>query len=306
MEVVSHTHVRIGDITSFADSTNILCTLIIKHLPKVKAGPSETVHKGRCRSISLPFQSIAQIVAFLSLHICNLNLANIYPTFSKMSSNLFKPLRLGNVELQNRIVLAPLTRFRASDEHVPLPFVAEYYAQRGSVPGTLLISEATFIAANAGGARNAPGIWNEDQIQSWKHVTDAVHKKGSFIFMQLWGLGRSANDDVLKEELGPTAGVKSSGDIPIAGKAAPTPLTEAEIEEYNGLFAQAAKNAIAAGFDGVEIHGANGFLVDQLPKTRRTTELTSEVEVWKTEPDSALRLQRLWLMLWVPNALLSD
>ena len=178
-------------------------------------------------------------------------------------SNLFKPLKVGHLQLQNRVVLAPLTRFRADDKHVPLPFVAKYYAQRSSAPGTLLISEATFIAPQAAGFPNAPGIWNEEQIKSWKHVTDAVHEKGSFIYLQLWALGRAAYASVLKAELGPDAQVKSSSDVPITGQDVPTPLTEAEIHEYIGLYAQAAKNAVAAGFDGVEIHGANGYLVDQ-------------------------------------------
>ncbi|KAH9214508.1 NADPH dehydrogenase [Leptodontidium sp. 2 PMI_412] len=179
------------------------------------------------------------------------------------SSNLFKPLKLGKVELQNRIALAPLTRFRADDAHVPLPFVPEYYAQRASVPGTLLITEATFIAPKAGGYGNAPGIWSPEQIASWKKVTEAVHAKGSFIYLQLWALGRAASPDQLKKELGQDAQVKGASDIPFEGGATPTPLTEEEIKEYIGLYAQAAKNAIAAGFDGVEIHGANGYLVDQ-------------------------------------------
>jgi NADPH2 dehydrogenase len=180
-----------------------------------------------------------------------------------MSSNLFKPLKLGNIQLQSRIVMAPLTRFRADDEHIPLPFVPEYYAQRGSVPGTLLITEATFIAPKAGGYGNAPGIWSEAQIASWKKVTQAVHAKGSFIFLQLWALGRAASPDQLKKELGPDAKVISAGDLGFEGGAKPTPLTEEEIKEYIGLYAQAAKNAIAAGFDGVEIHSANGYLIDQ-------------------------------------------
>ncbi|PVH84315.1 NADPH dehydrogenase [Cadophora sp. DSE1049] len=179
------------------------------------------------------------------------------------TSNLFKPLKLGKVELQNRIVLAPLTRFRADDAHVPLPFVPEYYAQRGSVPGTLLITEATFIAPKAGGYGNAPGIWSEAQIASWKKVTVAVHAKGSFIYLQLWALGRAADPRQLKKELGQDAEVKSSGNVPFEGGATPTPLTEEEIKEYIGLYAQAAKNAVEAGFDGVEIHGANGYLIDQ-------------------------------------------
>jgi NADPH2 dehydrogenase len=180
-----------------------------------------------------------------------------------MSSNLFKPLKLGNIQLQNRIVMAPLTRFRADDEHVPLPFVPEYYAQRGSVPGTLLVTEATFIAPKAGGFGNAPGIWSEAQIASWKKVTEAVHAKDSFIYLQLWALGRAASPDQLKKELDPDAKVISAGDVPFEGGAKPTPLTEEEIKEYIGFYAQAAKNAVAAGFDGVEIHGANGYLIDQ-------------------------------------------
>jgi NADPH2 dehydrogenase len=180
-----------------------------------------------------------------------------------MVSNLFKPLKLGRVELQNRIAMAPLTRFRADDDHVPLPMVAEYYAQRASTPGTLLVSEATFIAPQAGGYGNAPGIYTKAQISSWKKVTDAVHEKKSFIYLQLWALGRAATPSVLKAELGESAQVKSSSNIPFEGGATPTALTEEEIKEYISLYAQAAKNAIEAGFDGVEIHGANGYLIDQ-------------------------------------------
>jgi NADPH2 dehydrogenase len=179
------------------------------------------------------------------------------------SSNLFKPLKLGNIQLQNRVVMAPLTRFRADDDHVPLPFVPEYYAQRASVPGTLLITEATFIAPQAGGYGNAPGIWSQAQIQAWKKVTDAVHAKKSFIYLQLWALGRAADPSQLKKELGEKGVVQGAGDIPFEGGATPTPLTEEEIKEYIGLYAQAAKNSIEAGFDGVEVHGANGYLIDQ-------------------------------------------
>ena len=143
--------------------------------------------------------------------------------------------------------------------------VAEYYAQRASVPGTLLITEATFIAPQAGGYANAPGIWSKAQIESWKAVTAAVHKKGSFIFLQLWALGRAAHLAELQKEpeLGDQAKIVSASDIPFEGGEKPTPLTEEEIHEYIGLYAQAAKNAVEAGFDGVEVHGANGYLIDQ-------------------------------------------
>ncbi|KAG0647820.1 Chanoclavine-I aldehyde reductase fgaOx3 [Hyphodiscus hymeniophilus] len=176
-------------------------------------------------------------------------------------SRLFQPLKVGNVELQHRVVMAPLTRFRADDSHVPLPIVKEYYAQRASVPGTLLISEATFIAPPAAGYANAPGIWSKEQIEGWKQVTEAVHKKGSFMYLQLWALGRAASAEVMEKEFGRK--VVSASDIPFEGGSKPTPLTEEEIWEFVGLYKQAALNAIEAGFDGVEIHGANGYLIDQ-------------------------------------------
>ncbi|TGO26441.1 hypothetical protein BPAE_0059g00110 [Botrytis paeoniae] len=177
------------------------------------------------------------------------------------SSTLFTPLKVGTSELQHRIAMAPLTRFRADDNHVPLPMVAEYYAQRASVPGTLIVSEGTFIAPQAAGYANPPGIWSKEQIAGWKKVTDAVHAKKSYIWMQLWALGRAADPSNLQEEGGYK--LKSSSDIAFEGGGKPEPLTEAEIKEYIGLYAQAAKNAIEAGFDGVEIHGANGYLIDQ-------------------------------------------
>lgn len=181
-----------------------------------------------------------------------------------VASNLFRPLKVGRTELSTRLAMAPLTRFRADDKHVPMAsLVPEYYAQRACVPGTLVVSEATFIAPQAGGYANVPGIWSQEQIDGWKKVTDAVHDKKSFIYMQLWALGRAASPDVLKKELGDGARVVSASDIAFEGGAKPTPLTEHEIRDYVGLYAQAARNAVAAGFDGVEIHGANGYLIDQ-------------------------------------------
>lgn len=180
-----------------------------------------------------------------------------------MSPKLFAPLKVGNATLSSRIIMAPLTRFRADDSHVPLPFVTDYYTQRACVPGTLLITEGTFISPKAGGYANVPGIYNEAQIAAWKSVTDSVHKAGSLIYLQLWALGRAAKSKVLKQELGDEAKVLSASDIPFEGGETPTPMTLAEIQEFIQAYAQAAKNAIAAGFDGVEIHGANGYLIDQ-------------------------------------------
>ncbi|MCJ1244229.1 Chanoclavine-I aldehyde reductase fgaOx3 [Trapelia coarctata] len=175
--------------------------------------------------------------------------------------SLADPLRIGNMHLKHRLIMAPLTRFRANDAHVPLPMVTEYYAQRASVRGTLLITEATCISARASGYPNVPGIHTADQINQWKEVTAAVHERGSYIFLQLWALGRVANPENLKSQ---GFDVVSSSAVPYSDTA-PTPreMSEQEIHGFIGDYAQAAKNAIEAGFDGVEIHGANGYLVDQ-------------------------------------------
>ncbi|KAJ5748598.1 uncharacterized protein N7511_010294 [Penicillium nucicola] len=177
-------------------------------------------------------------------------------------TKLFTPLRVGRVELSNRIAMAPMTRFRADDNHIPLPIVKEYYEQRASVPGTLLITEATFISPRAGGYPNVPGIYNDAQIAAWKEITDAVHAKGSHIYVQLWALGRVASPDALKAE-GDFDLVSSSASPAAEGAPVPRAIEEAEIAGWVADYAQAARNAVAAGFDGVEIHAANGYLIDQ-------------------------------------------
>jgi NADPH2 dehydrogenase len=141
----------------------------------------------------------------------------------------------------------------------------EYYEQRACVPGTLIISEATVIAKNAVGRRNCPGIWSDAQIASWKDITTAVHNKGCLIYCQLWHQGRSADAEVLESE-----GYKmlSASAVPMTPQdRTPEAMTEEDIVSAIGDYAQAAKNAIAAGFDGVEIHGANGYLCDQFLQT---------------------------------------
>jgi NADPH2 dehydrogenase len=198
---------------------------------------------------------------------------------STPSSRLFEPLKLGNLTLQHRIAMAPLTRFRADDSHVQLPFTPTYYGQRASAPGTLLVTEATFISAQAGGYPNVPGIYNSAQIAAWRKVTDAVHAKGSYIFLQLWALGRTANAKFLKSE---GYDLVSSSPIPVSKDAeAPRELTKEEIKSFVADYAQAARNAVEAGFDGVEIHGANGYLVDQFLQdvsNTRTDEYGGSVE----------------------------
>jgi NADPH2 dehydrogenase len=176
-------------------------------------------------------------------------------------SRLFKPLKVGSIELKNRVAMAPLTRFRASDSHEILPFAADYYGQRASVPGTLLISEATLINGQHGGYPNVPAIENQQQIDAWKKVTAAVHEKGSFIYLQLWALGRVASKE-FNESKG--IEVKSSSATQLSDDlAVPKEMTVEDIKEAVTAYAQAAKNAMEAGFDGVEIHAANGYLIDQ-------------------------------------------
>ncbi|KAF7296172.1 hypothetical protein HMN09_01085700 [Mycena chlorophos] len=176
---------------------------------------------------------------------------------------LFQPTRIGDVQLTHRVVLAPMTRFRADANHVPLPHVAEYYAQRASTPGTLLISEGTVIAPQAGGFENVPGIWSAEQIAAWKEVASRVHAQGSFMFLQIAALGRTALPAVLEKEGGfPYVG---ASDVRHAERQqAPRALTKPELAEYARLFAVAASNAVhEAGFDGVELHAGNGYLLDQ-------------------------------------------
>jgi NADPH2 dehydrogenase len=176
-------------------------------------------------------------------------------------SRLFKPIKLGSVELKHRIAMAPLTRFRASDDHVIPTWARQYYRDRASYPGTLIITEATIIKEKYGGYPNVPGIYSQEQITGWKAVVDDVHKKGSFIFLQLWAVGRVAVP-AFAEASGFDV-ISSSASQLSEDLAVPREMSLDEIKEAVAAYAQAAKNGIAAGFDGIEIHGANGYLVDQ-------------------------------------------
>ncbi|KAK1232843.1 hypothetical protein PQX77_004009 [Marasmius sp. AFHP31] len=191
------------------------------------------------------------------------------------TSRLFQPVNLGDLVLSHRVVLAPLTRWRADMNHVPhVPIVKEYYSQRGSKPRTLLISEATFIHPRAGGYIHIPGIWSDAQIAAWKEIVNGVHEKGSYIYLQLWALGRAADPEQLQSE-DPSYAYVSASDVQFSERrVSPRPLTVEEIENYAQYYGEAAKNAIhKAGFDGVEVHGANGYLIEQFLKeasNRRT------------------------------------
>ncbi|RPD63407.1 NADH:flavin oxidoreductase/NADH oxidase [Lentinus tigrinus ALCF2SS1-6] len=202
---------------------------------------------------------------------------------SATTAALFQPIRVGEITLGHRVVFAPLTRCRADKRGVHTDMGVEYYAQRASVPGSLLISEATYVSRAAEGrSANAPGVWNEEQIAAWKKITDAVHAKGSCIFMQLWGLGRAARLEYIRQQ-DPDFAYVSASDIPLSGKEEiPRPLTTDEVKEYVAAFAQAAHNAVVrAGFDGVEIHAAHGYLIDQFTQemsNRRTDKYGGSIE----------------------------
>ncbi len=183
---------------------------------------------------------------------------------------VFQSYTLGALTLSNRIVMAPLTRNRAGDGLVPSPLAATYYGQRADAG--LLIAEATQISADAQGYQDTPGLYTEAQIAGWRAVTDAVHAKGGKIFVQLWHVGRISHVALRPGGTAPVAPsairahTKTFVNHGFADVSEPRALA---IDELPGIvedFRQAAANAIAAGFDGVEIHGANGYLLDQFLK----------------------------------------
>ena len=199
-------------------------------------------------------------------------------------SILFEPLKVGALTLPNRIVMAPLTRLRGTVDHLPTALQAEYYAQRASAG--LIITEGTPVSPLGVGYPQVPGIWSAQQTERWKPITAAVHNAGGRIFAQIWHVGRISDSSFL------------NGHLPVAPSAIPAPgfmnlvrpkkefdtphaLTIDEIKQVVEEFHQGAKNAKEAGFDGVEIHGANGYLLDQFLQTNsniRTDEYGGSIE----------------------------
>ncbi|WPP45477.1 alkene reductase [Pseudomonas sp. AN-1] len=179
---------------------------------------------------------------------------------------LFDPLQVGDLQLPNRIIMAPLTRCRAEPGRVPGALMAEYYVQRASAG--LIISEATAVTPTGVGYPDTPGIWSAEQVLGWKNVTSAVHAAGGRIFLQLWHVGRISDPCYLDGALpvAPSA-VQPRGHVslvrPKREYVTPRALETAEIAGIVAAYRQGAENARAAGFDGVEIHGANGYLLDQ-------------------------------------------
>ncbi len=180
-------------------------------------------------------------------------------------TTLFDPIQLGAIDAKNRILMSPLTRGRGTREHVPTPIMAEYYAQRASAG--LIISEATGISREGLGWPYAPGIWSAEQVEAWKPITKAVHDKGGKIVVQLWHMGRMVHPSVTGQQPVSSSPTSAPGQIhTYDGKQDPEQaraLTKDDITRILGEYEVAARNAIEAGFDGVQIHAANGYLIDE-------------------------------------------
>jgi len=201
-----------------------------------------------------------------------------------MPDPLFQPLQAGAFIFPNRIMMAPLTRCRASEGRVPNAMMADYYVQRSSFG--MILTEATSITPQGVGYPNTPGIWSEEQVEGWKLVTRAVHEAGGQILLQLWHVGRVSDPVYLNGELpvAPSA-IAPAGHVslirPLKDFVTPRALDISEIPGIVEDYRRAAENAKAAGFDGVEIHGANGYLIDQFlqdSSNKRTDEYGGSVE----------------------------
>lgn len=214
-------------------------------------------------------------------------------------TSLFDPLHLGDITLPNRIIMAPLTRCRASEGRMPNELMAEYYGQRAGAG--LIISEATSVTPMGVGYPDTPGIWSEAQVEGWKVITNTVHEKGGRIFLQLWHVGRVSHPVYLDGAL-PVAPspIAPEGHVslvrPKTAYVTPRPLKLSEISSIVEAYRTGAENAKKAGFDGVEIHGGNGYLLDQFLQdstNRRTDEYGGPIE------------NRARLMLEVTDAVIS-
>ena len=202
-----------------------------------------------------------------------------------MKYRLLEPFRLHDLELRNRVVMAPLTRSRSGPDRVPNATMAEYYAQRSSAG--LIVSEATTISPQANGWLESPGIYTDAMEAGWKHVTQAVHAAGGRIFLQLWHMGRASHSDFHGGRPPVSASaVRISGDgihTPVGKQPYETPrsLETHEVAAVVADYAAAAARARAAGFDGVEIHAANGYLIDQFLQSKtnlRTDDYGGSIE----------------------------
>lgn len=193
---------------------------------------------------------------------------------------LFVSGSVGDIELPNRIVMAPLTRARATEANVPTGVMAEYYAQRAGAG--LIVSEATAIDPMGMGWYRAPGIWNNDQVEAWREITNSVHARGGRMVCQLWHMGRLVLPDYIDGQLpiapseiageGETMAPRPEGNtdlfLPMKPYVVPREMTQEDIDKTVAAFGNGAKNAAAAAFDGVEVHGANGYIIDQFLQSK--------------------------------------
>lgn len=199
-------------------------------------------------------------------------------------TSLFDPIRLGAIFAPNRILMAPLTRARSSADHVPTPMMLAYYRQRAGAG--LIISEGTGISPQGLGWPYAPGIWNQAQVDGWKPITAAVHEAGGRIFSQLWHMGRAVHPSLpgRGQPVSASATTMPGMARTYAGKQPYVEAKPLSLEDIDGVlddYRQAARNALEAGFDGVEIHAANGYLIDQFLRDNanfRTDEYGGSVE----------------------------
>ena len=214
----------------------------------------------------------------------NAAVANRPPQAEQPFKTLFLPYRLGDIELNNRLVMAPMTRSRALEQNVPNPIATTYYAQRASAG--LIVTEATQVSPQGVGYIRTPGIHSAEQVAGWRRITEAVHRAGGKIFLQLWHVGRISHPDFHGGELpvAPSA-IAAQGQVFTAKgpqqMVTPRALTLAELPGIVEQFRRGAENAKAAGFDGVELHGANGYLLDQFLRdgsNRRTDAYGGTVE----------------------------
>ncbi|MET0856290.1 MAG: alkene reductase, partial [Telluria sp.] len=187
-------------------------------------------------------------------------------------TTLFDPITIGDLELRNRIIMAPLTRARAvGGARVPNALMTEYYVQRASAG--LILSEATSVTPQGVGYANTPGIWSDEQVAGWKEITAAVHQAGGRIFLQLWHVGRISDPELLNGDapVAPSA-IAPAGHVsllrPERGYVVPRALDTEELPGVVADYRKGAENAKLAGFDGVEVHGANGYLLDQFLQDR--------------------------------------
>lgn len=213
-----------------------------------------------------------------------------FEPISLRDTNLFEPIKIGNTQLAHRAVMPPLTRMRATHPgNIPnKEWAAVYYGQRAQRPGTMIITEGTFISPQAGGYDNAPGIWSDEQVAEWKNIFLAIHDCQSFAWVQLWSLGWASFPDVLARDglRYDCASDRVYMNATLQEKAKDAnnlehSLTKDDIKQYIKDYIHAAKNSIAAGADGVEIHSANGYLLNQFldpHSNKRTDEYGGTIE----------------------------